>query len=87
MSHLIKTRNVLFNELGKQFKISKSAKLLPAYNQKRNLNVHEYVGIKLLNENGVNVPRFGVATTPEEASKIASSLSGKFKILKKFFFE
>ena len=50
---------------------------MPAYQQKRNLNVHEYVGIKLLSENGVNVPRFGVAHTPEEASKIASSLNGK----------
>lgn len=75
MSQLFK-RHILFNELGKQFKLSKGAKLLPAYNQKRNLNVHEYVGMKLLSENGVNVPRFGVASTSEEASKIASGLNG-----------
>lgn len=78
MSHLL-TKNVL-NSLGKQFKISESAKLLPAYNQKRNLNVHEYVGIKLLSENGVNVPRFGVANSPDEASKIATGLTGRFTI-------
>jgi len=75
MSQLFK-RHTIFSELGKQFKLSKGAKLLPAYNQKRNLNVHEYVGIKLLGENGVNVPRYGVATTPEEASKIATNLTG-----------
>ena len=76
MSQLLKGRNLL-TELGRQFKLSSGARLLPAYNQKRNLNVHEYVGIKLLSENGVNVPRFGVANTPEEASKIAASLNGK----------
>ena len=76
MSQLLK--RCPFSELGRQFKLSKAAALLPAYNQKRNLNVHEYVGIKLLSENGVNVPRFGVAHTPEEASKIAASLNGKF---------
>lgn len=40
---------------------------------KRNLNVHEYVGLGILREAGVNVPRFGVASTPEEASNIASN--------------
>jgi len=76
MNHLFKSKNVFFNELGRQFKLNQGAKLLPAFNQKRNLNVHEYVGIKLLNDNGVNVPKFGVAETPEQASKVASSLNG-----------
>lgn len=40
---------------------------------KRNLNVHEYVGLSILRDNGVNVPRFGVASNPDEASKVASS--------------
>lgn len=75
MSQLFK-RHALLSELSRQFKLSKGAKLLPCYNQKRKLNVHEYVGIKLLSENGVNVPRFGVAESPEEASKIALSLNG-----------
>lgn len=77
MSQLFKRHN-LFTELGRQFKLNQGAKLLPAFNQKRHLNVHEYVGIKLLSEHGVNVPRFGVANTPEEASKIASGLNGNF---------
>jgi hypothetical protein len=45
--------------------------------QVRHLNVHEYVGIKILSENGVNVPKFGVAHTPEEARVVASSLKGQ----------
>ena len=40
--------------------------------QRRNLNVHEYVGMKLLRENGVNVPKFGIANTPKEAYKVAA---------------
>lgn len=39
----------------------------------RNLNVHEYVGLSMLRENDVNVPKFGVAETPDEASKVASN--------------
>ena len=75
MSQLLKRNHHLFTEL-----LGNSSKLLPTLTfnqQKRKLNVHEHVGIKLLSENGVNVPRFGVAKTPEEASKIASSLKGK----------
>lgn len=43
---------------------------------KRNLNVHEYVGLTLLRDNGVKVPRFGVASNPDEASRAASQLEG-----------
>lgn len=40
---------------------------------KRHLNVHEYVGLTVLRDAGVNVPRFGVASTTEEALKVAST--------------
>lgn len=48
---------------------------IPSLNrqQKRHLNVHEYVGLSILQSAGVNVPRFGVASTPEEASQVASN--------------
>ena len=35
--------------------------------QKRFLNVHEYVGLDLMNKYGVSVPQNEVATTPEQA--------------------
>jgi succinyl-CoA synthetase beta subunit len=41
--------------------------------QSRNLNVHEYVGIKLLSERGVNTPKASTAKTPEEAKALVES--------------
>ncbi|RWS13272.1 succinyl-CoA ligase [ADP-forming] subunit beta-like protein [Dinothrombium tinctorium] len=40
-------------------------------NSKRNLNVHEYVGLSLLRDHGINVPRFGVANNADEAVSVA----------------
>ena len=45
----------------------------------RDLNVHEHVGLEVLRDAGVNVPKFGVASSPEEARKVASEqLKGRF---------
>ncbi|KAG1708534.1 Succinate--CoA ligase [ADP-forming] subunit beta, mitochondrial [Nymphon striatum] len=44
------------------------------YLQKRNLNIHEADSMKLLEENGVSVPKFGIAFTPDEAEHIAKNL-------------
>ncbi|EEC14163.1 succinyl-CoA synthetase, beta subunit, putative, partial [Ixodes scapularis] len=44
--------------------------------QRRNLNLHENVSMQLLQDNGVNVPKFGVASTPDEAEEIAQRLGG-----------
>ena len=45
--------------------------------QKRFLNVHEYISMGLMKEFGVPVPRGAVASTPEEAERIAAeSLKG-----------
>ncbi|XP_051158508.1 succinate--CoA ligase [ADP-forming] subunit beta, mitochondrial isoform X2 [Leptopilina boulardi] len=50
--------------------------------QKRNLNVHEHISYSLLNEAGIPTPKFGVAKSPEEASKIAANLQTKDIVLK-----
>lgn len=50
--------------------------------QRRNLNVHEHISYSLLNEAGIPTPKFGVAKSPEEASKIAASLHTKDIVLK-----
>ena len=41
----------------------------------RNLSVHEYVSMSLLQEAGVPVPKFGVAKTAAEAKQIAKVCS------------
>ena len=44
--------------------------------QKRFLNVHEYISMGLMKEFGVPVPRGAVASTPEEAERIAAASLG-----------
>ena len=50
------------------------AKASTQLEQRRNLNVHEYVSYTLLQEEGITVPKFGVARTKEEAQKVAEEL-------------
>ncbi|KAF2894433.1 hypothetical protein ILUMI_11740 [Ignelater luminosus] len=54
----------------------------PQKQQSRNLNVHEYISYTLLKEGGINVPKFGVARTKEDARKIAQELNTKDIVLK-----
>merc|ERR1712012_926138 len=55
----------------------------PMQNQQvRNLSVHEYVSMSLLKDAGVPTPKFGVATTVEEARKIAEDLGTKDLVVK-----
>ena len=42
--------------------------------QLRNLSVHEYMSMKILQDAGVPVPKFAVASTPKEARAAAESL-------------
>jgi succinyl-CoA synthetase beta subunit len=42
--------------------------------QTRKLHVHEYLSQQLMSQFGVRVARGGVASTPEEAEKIAREL-------------
>lgn len=41
---------------------------------KRNLNLHEYQSANIMREHGVNTPKGGVATTPEEAEKVCNTI-------------
>lgn len=50
------------------------AKTSPSFEQRRNLNVHEYVSYTLLQQEGIAVPKFGVAKSKEEAQKIVEEL-------------
>lgn len=50
--------------------------------QQRNLNVHEHVSYTLLQEAGIPVPQFGVATTKAEAGAIAKKINVKDLVLK-----
>jgi len=57
-------------------------KVLGAALQKRNLNVQEHISYSLLNEAGIPTPKFGVATTTQEAKKIATDLQTENLVLK-----
>jgi len=63
-----------------------SSALLPIqqfpYQQRRNLAVHEYVSMSILQEMGVPVPKFGVATTSEEAKTIAENIASNDLVVK-----
>ena len=52
-----------------------------AYQQKRNLSVHEYVSMSLLQDAGVPVPKFGVAKSSAEAKQIAKASIDIFYVL------
>ncbi|CAH0699027.1 unnamed protein product [Spodoptera exigua] len=54
----------------------------PSQQQVRNLNVHEYISYTLLRDHGIPVPKFHVATTPEEVVKFAKELNTKDIVLK-----
>ena len=53
---------ILFQQQGQQFQFQ--------CQQVRYLNVHEYLSMSLLKENGINVPNGYIASTPEEAEDI-----------------
>jgi len=55
---------------------------LPSVQQTRNLSVHEYVSMSLLQDAGVPVPKFGVAKTTSEARKIAEDLDVSDLVIK-----
>merc|ERR1711928_15673 len=59
-----------------------AARKVPQIEQRRLLNVHEYVSYTLLKEEGIAVPKFGVARTPEEARKIAEEIASQDIVVK-----
>ncbi|KAG1152052.1 hypothetical protein G6F37_002690 [Rhizopus arrhizus] len=50
--------------------------------QKRFLNIHEYLSVKLLREYGINAPKGEVAKSPEEAFDIAKKLGSDDLVIK-----
>lgn len=56
----------------------------PSVGAVRNLNVHEYVSMELLEHYGVKVPKAFVASTPEEAENIFLHNLNKGTILLNF---
>jgi len=50
--------------------------------QKRNLAVHEHVSMSILQEMGVPTPKFGVATSKEQAKKIADDIGSNDLVVK-----
>ncbi len=54
--------------------MNKSLNLINCQNQQRNyLLLHEYVSMGLLQEFGINIPKFKVATTPAQVKEFTSS--------------
>ncbi|XP_077553980.1 succinyl-coenzyme A synthetase beta subunit, ADP-forming [Haemaphysalis longicornis] len=66
--------------LQRNLKVKQDA--LAGWVQRRNLNLHENVSMTLLQENGVNVPKFGVASSPEEAEEVAKRLGSSDVVVK-----
>ncbi|XP_018333540.1 succinate--CoA ligase [ADP-forming] subunit beta, mitochondrial-like [Agrilus planipennis] len=68
--------------LSKTIPVFLQKKLGPLCYQIRNLNVHEHISYTLLREYGIPVPNFGVATTKDEAKKIAQGLKTNDLVVK-----
>lgn len=68
--------------VGRRLLMRQSAKGLTQVINKRHLNVHENVSMKLLRDNGVQVPKFGVARSPEEVTGIIKDLHSKDYVVK-----
>lgn len=65
-----------------RFLMRKKAKTFLQLVDKRNLNVHENVSMRLLRDNGVQVPKFGVAKSPNEVTSIIKNLKSKDYVVK-----
>merc|ERR1712241_71264 len=65
-------------------KVSSSCPASPCHQkqQARNLSVHECISMKILDDAGVPVPNFGIATSSAEARKIAEDLNTKDLVIK-----
>jgi len=59
-----------------------SPNVLNQHQPQRNLNVHEHISYKLLNEAGIETPKFGVARTKQEALAAGEKLNVKDLVVK-----
>lgn len=48
----------------------------------RNLSLQEHISHKILNEHGIKTAQFGLATSPEEAEKVAQNLLTRNLVVK-----
>jgi hypothetical protein len=71
--NLLLTQNIFLTKK-KLLNLNKSLNLINCQNQQRNyLLLHEYVSMGLLQEFGINIPKFKVATTPAQVKEFTSS--------------
>lgn len=68
--------------VGRRILLREATKGLAQVTSKRHLNVHEHVSMKVLSDNGVQVPKFGVARSPEEVTSIIKGLKSKDYVVK-----
>lgn len=68
--------------IGRRLFTRKSAKGFAQVTSKRHLNVHEHVSMRILRDHGVQVPKFGVARSPEEVTSIIRDLKSKDYVVK-----
>ena len=47
----------------------------------RGLKVHEYAGMEVMSQYGINVPNNGVASTMEEVNQVLQNVIGGFLLL------
>ncbi|RHZ82697.1 hypothetical protein Glove_104g37 [Diversispora epigaea] len=62
--------------------LAKRASMLSKGQQRRNLSIHEYMSMELLNKYGINTPKGGVARTPQEAHDIVLKLGTEDAVIK-----
>ena len=53
----------------------------PTMGAVRNLNVHEYISMEIMNQHGVATPKGFVANSPEEADHIFTTMMNKRTLL------
>ena len=53
----------------------------PTMGAVRNLNVHEYISMEIMNQHGIATPKGFVANTPEEAEHIFNTQMNKRTLL------
>lgn len=68
--------------VGRRLLMRRPPNCLVQMTNNRYLNVHENVSMRLLRDNGVQVPRFGVARSPEEVTSIIKDLKSKDYVVK-----
>lgn len=78
MASILRKSSLVLAELAAK----SSPRILAGAGQRRNLNVQEHVSYSFLNEAGIPTPKFGVATSAQEAEKIAKDLNTKNLVLK-----